>query len=220
MSNDPFDQLFGDSAPEPVPARERLQREQVERFNTAQLPETKAKQKKPDHPAKPWIIIGIVVVLALVASAIIVSIVRGSDDAPAPSPTPSPTAAPSPTETTSPTPSPTESPEPPEDDDVPSVDVGRTFTMQVPTWNIEVDVSQRLSDISYVIEGDSMVVSSSLIDSLPASCSAMRTQWGMTRVSANSFEVLKPDERCDEAPELYDELWGQLDAMAKSARPL
>lgn len=243
MSKDPFDELFGDQsdATQPITARERQERGRAEQPRTAQLPQTKRQKNvasaaaaggdattvaKPrtDHPAKTWVIIGIIAVLALLGSAVLVNALRGSGDNASPTPTQQ-----SPQATT-----PAPSDEDPnvageddpdatddgDDDQVPEVNVGNTFTMPVDPWGVEVDVSGSLPDISYNISGDSMVVSSGLIDSYKAACADTPGDWGMTRVSADKFEVLKPAERCEAESAVYDELWGQMAAMADSARPL
>lgn len=168
----------------------------------------------------PWIIVGAGAAIALVASIAIINAVTGgaaSDAAPAPAPTET-TAAPS-TPSTSPTPSPI--PEEPTADQPPQVDVGQTMALDVPFWNITADLSTRFGQTSYVIDGGSrLVLTSALIDSLPQSCAAMRSEWGILRTGDASFEVLKPAQRCADAPELYDELWGLSAAMVDSIRPL
>lgn len=172
----------------------------------------------------PWIIVGAGAVIALVVAILIVGSLSGGGSEPAP------TAAPT-TESQQTQPStPGESDDPDDPGEstqptrtpptaVPEVEVGPTMNMPVAQWGIQVDLSQRLGlTVSYSIpDGVNLVLASSLIDSLPASCSK---EWGMTRVDDSTFEVYKPAERCEAAPALYDELWGLMDAMAKSARPL
>lgn len=106
------------------------------------------------------------------------------------------------------------------DDEVPHVEVGDTMNLQVTQWSVQVDMSQKLGlTASYSIpDGANLELSSSLIDSYAAACPG--GQWGMTRVDDTHFEVLKPTQRCSAAPELYDELWGLMDAMVRTARPL
>ncbi len=118
---------------------------------------------------------------------------------------------------TSPSEKPTTKPATPPSTKVPSVEVGPTMNMRVDSWGIEVDLSQKLGDTRYQITGEDLVLTSSLIASMPATCAG---DWGMTKAADGTFQVLKPAERCAAAPELYDELWGLMDAMVKTARPL
>lgn len=224
MSKDPFEELFGEDAPEPVPARERLQHEQAERVQTAQLPETKAKKAKAekakvDHPAKPWVIVGIVAVVALVASAIVINMARsGADPEPTPAPVPTQTQA---QPTPDPAPEPTVDPEPTTepDDGVPDVEVGPTNTMPIGPWNATSELSQKFGRTSFAIpDGTNLVLSNDLLDSFPESCSAMRDGWGATKAGDNKYELLKPAEKCAEAAELYDEVWGLTDAWVQTIR--
>lgn len=171
--------------------------------------------------AKPWIIVGIITVLALVASMIVLNLARAGED-------PSPTTAPT---TQAPTTSAPATSKPADDDDkkkkkpdenkVPSVDVGNTGTMDVPVWGITAQISEKFGWPQYQINGEQLVLQySPLIDSLPDSCAAMRQQWGIQRTADGKYEVLKPAQRCEAAPELYDELWGLTDALVKSIAPL
>lgn len=219
MSNDPFEELFGEAAPEPVPARQRLAQEQAERLDTAQLPQAAGKPKKNDHPAKPWVIVGIIAVAALIASAVAVNAVRGGDPEPTPAAAPTNTPTSQAPEPTSEGPEPSTEPEP-DDGSVPQVEVGTTFSMDIDAWDVKVDASNKLGYITYKLDGENLVVSGGLIDDFAKACPSDSGPWGMTRVSGTEFTVLKPAERCSDAPELYDELWGQLDAMANSAQPL
>jgi len=40
----------------------------------------------------------------------------------------------------------------------------------------------------------------------------------MTRAADGTFTVLRPEQSCAAAPELYDEVWGLVAAMAESAK--
>lgn len=160
----------------------------------------------------PWIVVGLLAVVALVISIVVVNVTRAGESEAEPTPTPT-ESAPAPTESNDADPEPTEEP----DDGVPDVDVGPTFTMAITQWNATSEVSNKLGgDTRYTIDGDTITLNSSVIEQLPSECSAMRTQWGATRSGDNSFEVRKPEERCDEAPELYDEIWGLMAAFADS----
>ncbi len=169
----------------------------------------------------PWVIVGGGAVVALVASIFIVNAVRGGVE-------PEPTAAPVPTTTQSPTTAPTTTtPEPttptpttPDSDTPPRVEVGSTMTLDIPWWGVTADLSTKFGQTSYNIDANGrLVLSSSLVDSLPASCRGADQGWGITKVDDTTFEVLRPAERCAEAPELYDELWGLTAAMVDSIRP-
>ena len=184
------------------------------------LPEEEPEEFEPYEPRKrpayliPWLIVAAVIIAAIVISIVVVNTVR-SDDPPAPTPTATASPVePTPTEPEpQPTPEPTPTPEP--DDGVPDVDVGETFTMPIEAWGTQAEVSYKFGTVNYTIPADSLILSSPLIDSLPNSCAEMRTQWGATR-TGSTFEVLKPAERCEDAPELYDELWGLTAAMVES----
>lgn len=234
MSKDPFEELFGpedagaQAEPRPVPARERLSYEQAERVRTAQLatePKRTGARRAPQ--ALPWIVVGAVAVIAIVVSIVLVNLARG--DAGANEAT---TGRPS-TTAPSATPSPTPSSDAEEDADgagnaededpneVPAVEVGPTSTLDIPAWGVTSQLSQKFGMTSYVIPDNvNLQLSSPLIDSLPEECAAMRSQWGVTQGADGSYTVLKPAERCEAAPELYDELWGLTDAFAKSVTPV
>lgn len=171
--------------------------------------------------AKPWIIVGLVTVVALVASIVVLNLARADED-------PSSTAAPTTQEptTSKPATSTSASDDEEEDEDrpadeVPEVEVGPTGEMNVPTWGITAQISGKFGWPQYVINGEQLVLTGSpLIESLPDSCAAMRQQWGIQRTADGKYEVLKPAERCEAAPELYDELWGLTDALVQSVVPL
>lgn len=173
----------------------------------------------------PWIIVAVGAIVAVVVAIFIVTSLSGGGN-----PEPAPTAAPT---TESPTSSQPSTPSDSGDDGeqggstqptrapattAPQVEVGPTMNLPVADWGVQADLSERLGlSVNYRLDGQNLVLSSSLIDSLPASCSK---EWGMTRTAAGDFEVLKPVERCAAAPAVYDELWGLMDAMVKSVRPL
>ena len=92
--------------------------------------------------------------------------------------------------------------------------------LDVPQWGISADLSSRFGQTSYMIDAENrLVLTSALIDSLPESCAAMRSQWGIVKVDS-TYEVLKPAETCADAPEVFDELWGLTAAIVESIRPL
>ncbi|WP_336660687.1 hypothetical protein [Leucobacter sp. USHLN153] len=237
MSKDPFEELFGDSEsdeprtePQPVPARQRLSYEQAERVRTSQLAAAPAKRtSRSGIPPKtiPWIIVGAVALVAILVSMILINMSRSSE--PSSAPTSAPTTG-APTETTSPE---TEAPdaddeadkpaedEKPDADAVPKVDVGPTSELNIEPWAATSQLSQKFGMTSYYIpDSTNLELSSPLIDSLPESCAAMRTQWGATKNADGTFSIRKPAEPCADAKELYDELWGLTDAFVKSIKPV
>ncbi|MGK0716680.1 hypothetical protein ACR5KS_11595 [Leucobacter sp. W1153] len=169
----------------------------------------------------PWIIVGVGAIIALVASIFIVNSLGSAGD-PAPTAAPVTTEAPAPEDTPSSAPSPSDDPESsvPTGDQPPSVEVGSTMLLDVPQWGISADLSSRFGQTSYMIDAENrLVLTSALIDSLPESCAAMRSQWGIVKVDS-TYEVLKPAETCADAPEVFDELWGLTAAIVESIRPL
>ncbi|GAA1630165.1 hypothetical protein [Leucobacter chromiireducens] len=231
MNKDPLEELFGsfDETPEPVPARERLAHEQAERVRTAQLPAERSVSRSTSTlprddsatgrdrttSAKPWIIVGIVAVVAILASIVVLNLARGGDD---PAPTTAPTTQ-APTTTTAPTttPSPSEKPETeePDPDEPPVVDVGDTYAFPITQWNVTSQWPVRLGGATYALSGQDnaeLRLSGDLFNSFPEACAAMRTQWGANRQPDGTFEVAKPASACSAAPELYDEVWGLLNA--------
>jgi hypothetical protein len=223
VSKDPLEELFGpiseEPEPAPVQARERLSYEQAERVRTAQLQTT---ERGRSSAAKPWIVVGAVAAVAIVLSIVVVNLARGSGD-PEPAATTAPTATktPSPSKTTTPTPEKSETPEEPKKDAVPKVEVGPTSSLPIPAWGVSSELSQKFGSTSYSIpDNTNLRLESPLINSLPESCAAMRTQWGAKRLEDGTFEVAKPADPCADAPELYDELWGLTDAFVQSFKPL
>lgn len=237
MNKDPLEELFGslDDTPEPVPARERLAQEQAERVRTAQMPAERSATRststlpreepkaRPDRTAqaKPWIIVGIVAVVAILTSIIVLNMARGDDSAGAkPTPTSSPSASPKPTTTKPATPE-KEKPETekPDEDKPPVVDVGMTSPFPITQWGASSQWPGRLGAASYALSGPDnaeLRLTGELFDSFPESCKAMRQEWGATRLADGSFEVAKPAAKCEAAPELYDEVWGLLHAWTET----
>ncbi len=161
-------------------------------------------------------------VIAIIASIFIINGVRGGED-PAPSPS-TPSTSEQPVETEQPTsePSPSEEPEPePDAGDVPQVDVGPSiYPIPITQWGITVDKSQKLGSVNYTEQGDSVMFDITLAQSLPESCAAARQGWGLRKLDDGKLEVIRPEPRCSDtdAAAVYDEIWGLMDHMAKSAR--
>lgn len=229
MSKDPLEELFGpiDEEPEPfqapAPPASPAPRASVpatpEPARTAQLDTDRAGDPAANRKARmvPWIVVGAVAVVAIIASIVTLSIARGTGNEP--EPTATQTEAPTTTDTTEPEPTSEPSEKPSEETgDVPKVDVGQTNNMPIAAWNATSDISAKFGSVQYNITGDDLVLSSALIDSLPSSCEAMKAQWGATK-NGTKYELLKPSGECTAAPELYDELWGLTDAFVRTIRP-
>ncbi|QBE48314.1 hypothetical protein [Leucobacter triazinivorans] len=227
MSKDPLEELFGPAPeqPQPVPARERLAQEQAERVRTAQLPmeqqKRDAERPRGASAAKPWIIVGLVAVLAIIVSIVVVNLVRGADagsgsgeasDQTAEPTTPPPTTPDAPEEGEG---EGEDDPEPPEDD-VPRVEVGPTMELPIPQWGVNGQLSSKFGSTSYTLENGNteLWLDSALIRQLPC-----EGNWGATQLAEGQYEVLRPAESCAAAPELYEELWGLTDAFVQSIRP-
>ncbi|MBC9928196.1 MULTISPECIES: hypothetical protein [unclassified Leucobacter] len=167
----------------------------------------------------PWIVVGLASVLAILVSILVMNLSRGGADVSAdPIQTTEP-AVTSPKPTTSPTTKPTAEPTP-SSDRAPSVDVGTTSSMRIDQWNAVTDVSGRFGALNYVFDGETMQITSALTDSFPASCgAAMKTGWGIERVAGTSYKVVKPAGQCADSPELYDQVWGLMQAMADAIKP-
>jgi hypothetical protein len=175
--------------------------------------------------ALPWIIVGGGLIIALVASVLVINGVRGNGDDPAPSPAPTTTEAPP---TTTEAPEPTETPEPePTPDEAPVVDVGSTWTLPIDQWSINVEMSSKYGGSTpYELrDGNTRAMFTlPLAASLPDSCAHAREPWvwGLLKNDDGTLEAIRPEPRCTDADAaaVYDTLWGLLDASAKSATPM
>lgn len=175
--------------------------------------------------AKPWIIVGLVTVVALIASIVVLNLVRAGEPAETAS---SETAI---TTDTSSSQSASKSPTTERDSEKtkttekesnkpPAVEVGTTGEMNVPLWGITAQISGKFGWPRYEIRGEQLVLlDSPLIQQLPDSCAAMREQWGVERTAQGGYEVLKPAQSCAAAPELFDEIWGLTAAMVETIQP-
>jgi len=227
VSKDPLEELFGPQPeePKPVPARERLQQEQAERVRTAKL-RTEPGPRDRASRAKPWIVVGLVAVVALVASILVVNLARAGGDADEAGRQEAPaTSSARPSSDASDTGDAAakddaakddDAKDADEDDGVPAVDPGQTNTLDIPAWGVTSQLSAKFGSASYKIPDNvNLVLSSPLIDQLP--CDG---QWGVTRHDDGTYTVLKPAERCAAAPELYDEIWGLTAALVDSIEPV
>jgi len=221
VSKDPFEELFGPAAEEPMPqtrpmpARQRLAQEQEVRVRASQ-PAAAARSDRAGR-AKPWIVVGIIAVLAIVASITVVNLARGGGQDPASSTAGPSTSEPAPQTTAPPTTDPEEETptEEPEEDKVPKVEVGPTMSLPITQLGVTSQLSGKFGSTLYRIENNNTEIhlDSALISQLPC-----EGNWGAVRTESGKFEVLKPAERCAAAPELYDELWGLTDAWVKTIK--
>lgn len=186
----------------------------------------------------PWIVIGVIAVIAILISLIVINTMGPSDD---PQPTtpvettePEPTTEPTPGPTTTPAPEPTQEPEetqPPRDShpddqiDTSGVVVGSTSTVEVPYdgWQVTIDVSNKFAPWSYRLEGADngiLLLDSELIDKLPASCESLKSQWGVERTADGKFEAHSPQQVCEENESLYTEILGLVRAIPDTIKPI
>lgn len=185
--------------------------------------------EKRGRKVMPWVVVASTVTVAIVAALFAVNVLAGGGSETPPAPTPSPT----PTPTPAPKPTPDTSEEKAQEAEAeaestgntpPKVDVGEVWKVDITQWNISVDVSQRLGGMNYALESNSKaMLTLPLAESLPESCAAARTGWGLQRQGeSNKFTAIRPEPRCTNPADaaVYDTIWGLVDAMAKSARPM
>lgn len=185
-----------------------------------ELVETEVEVPERNPHLVPWITVGAIAVAAIVASILVVTFGRAENIAPTadPKPSTSQTASPSPSKDPSTSPSPTETPK---TDDVPVVTMGPSQKLAIEPWGVQAQLSNKFGSSQYVIDAQqNLVLSSPLIEKLPDSCAAMRKQFGITKGTDGKYVVLRPGEKCAQAPELYDEIWGQLAETVKTIKPL
>jgi cytoskeletal protein RodZ len=193
-------------------------------------PDTKPlpKQRKRSPHLVPWIVVGLIIVIALVVSTLVVKGLRADDSDTAGNNDKSQSSTQKvPSDKNSDTSGDDKSDDDSKKEDekknqVPEVTVGQTTQLNITQWSIQVDVSQKLGAVWYSLEGDppSAFLTSSLIDQLPEQCAQMRSQFGFIKHSDGSLDVMKPDKTCQADPQLYNEIWGLLDAAANTARPM
>ncbi|MFF8816758.1 hypothetical protein ACF07D_02015 [Leucobacter sp. NPDC015123] len=211
-------------APAPGPVRARATRDVRQELPTRPVPA----ESKRSNAALPWIIVAAVAVLALVGALLVVNAIRGTDEQ-----TPAPTTeAPAPTPTE---PEPTESetppttPEEPEVEEAPKVDVGpNPISMDISFAGISVESSQKLTNPLWFYQAgppERVMFESGLMNTFPDSCSEMRSPtgqspWGIEKGEGNTWTVVRPEGTCEADPKLYNEVWGLMQAVADSAKPL
>lgn len=181
------------------------------------------KQRQRSPHLVPWIVVGVVVIVALVASTLLVRYLRPAASEPQtpPAATKPSTPAPAP-DADDDADDPEKEPAKPAKPKVPEVEVGNTFPLRITQWEKQVQISQKFGGVWYELRGDPVVahLSAPLIDQLPEACADMRDEFGFTQNDDGSLGVLKPEATCDADPELYNEIWGLLDAAARTSEPL
>lgn len=234
-STSPNDASLGGSAPLPETAafagmaranassREELSREEPP---TRPVPANRGRSGR----ALPWIVISAVALLLLIGALIFVNMMTGDDTETTPTPEPTATEEPpAPSETPSETPSEEPSIEPtPSATEAPDVEVGNTGTMEISYAGISVDFSYKLTDIQWFYQAgppERVMIETGLMNSFPDSCAAMRSPvgqspWGIEALDTGGWGVVRPEGTCAANPELYDEVWGLMQALADSAKPL
>lgn len=217
----PTGQLAGQQAGQPAGAR--AQRQERDEPPTRPVPAA----KKRSTPALPWIIVGAVAVLALGGAFLVVKAISGDDAKPeatteAPAPT---TSAPSGEESEAPEPTPEE----PEEPKAPTADVGpNPISMDISYAGISVESSQKLTNPLWFYQAgppERVMFESGLMNSFPDACAAMRSPvgqspWGIEKGEDGTWTVVRPAGTCSADSKLYDEVWGLMQAVADSAKPL
>ena len=167
----------------------------------------------------PWITVGIIVIVALVASTVLINSVNAAKTET--KQTTSETASTSSDKEEKDTATVDKDKETvavPDPDTAPSVEVGQTINLNVSQWGLSVDISSKFGASHYQLidNNNKLQLNSGLINSLPESCSAMRSQFGFIKDESGKLSVMKPEATCQDATQLYNEIWGLLDAATKT----
>lgn len=215
--------VAGSAAPVRPAAQPRIARSGAAEPATRQVPAT----RRGMGAALPWIIVGAVAVVALVGSLLVVNAMRGDDPQPEPS-----TSAPQPTpsETEEPqTEAPEPEPEEPAAETAPTVEVGpNPIPLDISYAGISVESSQKLTNPQWFYQAgppERVMFESGLMNSFPDACAAMRSPqgqspWGIEKGDDGKWSVVRPGGTCSADPKLYDEVWGLMQAVADSVKPL
>lgn len=209
-------------APASTPARRAAVRDEPDAAPTRPVPAA----RKSTKAAMPWIVVSAVAVLALGGAFVVVNAL--GDDEPKPEPT---TEAPTPAPTTAAPEKPeTETPKPgAEKPGAPEAEVGpNPISMDISYAGISVESSQKLTNPQwFYLAGppERVMFESGLMNSFPDACSAMRSPvgespWGIEKSAEGKWTVVRPAGTCSVDEKLYDEVWGLMQALADSAKPL
>lgn len=182
------------------------------------------------NSALPWVIIAVVAVIALVAAIFVVSTMNRADEVD-PETTVETPQTPDPespaVDPTEEAPEETQAPEP-EATEPPRVEVGPTVAMEISCVSIAVEASGKLEPNGWFCPGgdtNRVTWESRLMNSFPESCAAMRSPslqspWGIEQDETGKWIAVRPEGTCAADPELYNEVWGLMQAVADSAKPL
>lgn len=213
-------------APVSAPVAAPVRRSTADDLQTRPVPAGNQGAKR----ALPWIIVGVVALAMLVGAIFFVNSITAKNAAPEVT-SDAPVTEETPSEDTSDAPAdePTDVPtEDPDSEEAPVVDVGSTFSMPIEPAGITVDVSNYLTNVEWFSQAgppERVLIQSGLMNSFPDSCAAMRSPegmspWGLERGADNTWTVFRPAGTCAADPELYDQVWGLMQAMADSATPI
>lgn len=175
----------------------------------------------------PWIIVSVVAVAALVGALVFVNLNAngGGDGEPAGTTTEQPSDTPT---TDEPSETPSEEPEAPEATEAPTVAIGDTYSMDISYAGISIQGPAKLNPNAWYVptaENDEVMFHAALMGTFPDSCAEMRSvegksPWGIRKEADGSWSVIRPGTGCAAAPELYGEVWGLMQSIADSAKPL
>ncbi len=197
----------------------------------------------------PWIVVAAAAVVVLIVSSFIINMSRSvTNDAVVPNDATSQSA---PSATSSPKPNsakpqatpersqsgalasaqPSASPSASASAVAPTVDPGPTNPLGFDGWNVTGDLSAKLGQTSFTVNGESMLLDSALPKTLPASCAAAQQGWGISRsqtadaahpktVGADHYGLIRPAESCAADPGLYNTVWGLYEAYLKSLKSM
>lgn len=183
----------------------------------------------------PWLVTGIIAILALLLSVVVLNISRddGKNDAEEPPAGVEEPAEPdeetpdeAPDTEVEPEPEPEVDPARPDDAiDTSHVDPGETYFLKVEWdgWHVSTEVSNKFSPWEYRLEGEGnkyLILDSELIDSLPASCEHMVDSWGLEHADDGNYKAMSPQEMCAANTSLYTEILGLVRHMEKTVKPL
>ncbi|MBT1018154.1 hypothetical protein KJY77_03250 [Canibacter sp. lx-72] len=99
----------------------------------------------------------------------------------------------------------------------PQVNPGSTYAFSITQWGVTVDLSAKFGSARYELKDGVAILSSDLINSLPQECAPLREQFGFKR-EGSKLTALKPAAQCEVALEVYNEIWGLLEAAVTTQR--
>lgn len=168
----------------------------------------------------PWIVVGVIVIIALVVAAMFVNYTTVEQATSQPDTQKAATAPASRADSKESKTAPAKPglPKQPPVSKVPKAEVGNTYEYSINQWGKKLQMSHKLAASPYVlVDSHTAIIDNELIRSLPDSCSQMRTGFGF-KLEGDKVTVVRPEAKCPSAPALYDEIWGLLAAAAATAR--